>query len=79
MPRYFFNVENGSLLLDETGEDLKDLRAARDAALRITCDLLKGGVTAHFWDDTPWRIWVTDEANGEGETLVALSVNTGAA
>ncbi|MEA2993226.1 MAG: hypothetical protein QOD40_2146 [Alphaproteobacteria bacterium] len=72
MPRYFFNVEDGKRLLDDTGEDLPNLVAAQDAAMRTTLDLLKGSFKERVWNGKPWRIWVTDEPLGKGKTLLTL-------
>jgi len=72
MPRYYFNVEDGQCLLDDTGLDLPDIAAARNEAVRTSGNLLKGGPSATMWDGTPWRLWVTDKPNGEGQTFFTL-------
>lgn len=42
MPRYFFDLRDGRYLtLDEEGEDLPDVEAARREALRIVGDAIK--------------------------------------
>jgi hypothetical protein len=28
--------------------------------------------TAALWNGTPWRMWVTDQPNGEGKTFFTL-------
>jgi hypothetical protein len=72
MPRYYFNVEDGQRLLDDTGLDLPDIAAARNEALRTSGNLLKSGPSASVWNGTPWRLWVTNEPNGEGKTYFTL-------
>jgi hypothetical protein len=50
MPRYFFNVRDGSDLPDTEGSELPDLRAAQIEAIRTSGEMLhgiKGG--ADFW------------------------------
>ena len=34
MPRYYFNLEDGQRLLDDSGLDLPDIEAAQKEALR---------------------------------------------
>ena len=40
MPRYYFHLEDGRHLLDDTGLDLLDIAAAQNEALRASGDLL---------------------------------------
>lgn len=74
MPRYYFHVQDGRILHDETGLDFPDLAAAQNEALRTTAELLKSGPnsTADFWKGIPWRLWLTDKPNGEGKTVFTL-------
>ena len=61
MPRYFFDLRDGSYIPDTDGTDLADLRTARIAAVELAGILLKEGA-AKFWDGLEWRIEVKDEA-----------------
>jgi len=45
MPRYYFHLEDGQSLLDDTGLHLRDLAAAQDEAVRASGNLLKAGRT----------------------------------
>jgi hypothetical protein len=74
MPRYYFHMENGRSVLDDTGLELTDIAAAQDEALRASGDILKGGPrsTATLWNGIPWRVWVTDKPSGEGKTFFTL-------
>jgi Domain of unknown function (DUF6894) len=72
MPRYYFNLEDGKRLLDDEGLDLPDLDAARKEALRASNELLRAGPKGDFWNGSYWRMWVTDEPNGEGRTIFTL-------
>jgi len=72
MPRYYFNIEDSTCLLDEEGQELADLAAAQQEAIRASCDLLKGGPKGDFWNGSVWRMWVTDEPNGQGRTFFTL-------
>jgi hypothetical protein len=53
---------------------LRDIAAAQKEALRASADILKAGAraTATLWTGTPWRMWVTDKPNGEGNTFFTL-------
>jgi hypothetical protein len=74
MTHYYFHLENGQTLLDDTGVELRDIAAAQNEALRASSDILKAGAraTASLWNETPWRMWVTDKPNGEGKTFFTL-------
>jgi hypothetical protein len=74
MQRYYFHLENGQILLDDTGVELRDIATAEIQALRASSELFKAGprVTATLWNGTPWRMWVTDKPNGEGKTFFTL-------
>jgi hypothetical protein len=72
--RFYFHLEDGQILLDDTGCELSDVGAAQREALRTSGDILRGGVraTAHLWNGTPWRMWVTDKPDGGGKTFFTL-------
>jgi hypothetical protein len=74
MPHYYFHLENGQILLDDAGLELRDIAAAQNNALRASSEMFKAGprATATLWNGTPWRMWVTDKPNGEGKTLFTL-------
>lgn len=70
MPRYFFDITDGETRLDEDGEELEDLAAARVAALLISGELLKC-YPDRFWVNGEWRCSVRNEA---GRVLFTLHV-----
>ena len=72
MPRYYFHLEDGQSLLDDTGLHLRDLAAAQDEAVRASGNLLKAGRTVPCGMGNLWRLWVTDGPNGEGKTFFTL-------
>ena len=74
MQRYYFHLENGQILLDDAGVELRDIAAAQNEALRASGEILRAGAraTAPLWNGTPWRMWVTDKPNGEGKTFFTL-------
>ena len=61
MPRYFFDLRDGTYLPDHEGTELPNLQAARVAAVELAGGLLKDGA-AKFWDGMEWRVEVKDEA-----------------
>lgn len=60
MPRFYFNVHDGKSFPDEDGSELRDLRAARETAVRLAGDLLRDHAAA-FWTGEEWRMEVTDK------------------
>lgn len=60
MPRYFFNVHNGSDMPDKDGTVLPDLRAAQKQAVMYAGELMQD-VPDAFWDGTDWSMIVADE------------------
>jgi hypothetical protein len=72
MPRYFFNVEDDRTIIDQEGTDLPNLRAAREEAVSTSAELLRERAGGSLWNGKPWRMWVTDQAGGAGETLLRL-------
>ncbi|RLP26346.1 hypothetical protein [Mesorhizobium sp. YM1C-6-2] len=60
MPRYFFHVDNGEFIPDETGADLPDLQAARREAVRAAGEMIDEAQES-FWDHLSlWNMHVTD-------------------
>jgi hypothetical protein len=62
MPRYFFHVQDGATILDDEGTELPDLAAAKDEAISTSGQMLKDGGIISLWNGTPWKMWVTNEA-----------------
>lgn len=52
MPRFYFDVMDGEGIIDEEGEELEDLYAARIVAVRLSGELLR---------DHPDRFWTVGE------------------
>jgi hypothetical protein len=74
MQRYYFHLQDGQTILDETGVDLPDLAAVRQNALATTSEILggmKSGLT--FWSGEPWKLWVTDQPDGLGTPVLTLT------
>ena len=70
MPRYFFNIRDGSDLRDEHGVELSDLKAAREVAVGAASDAIRDlAHSATFWDTGDWRLDVTDEQDTQVITL----------
>jgi hypothetical protein len=71
--RYYFNIKDGKTLLDPEGFEFKDFESARDEALQSSADMLKTLAPDHFWSGDPWILWVTDQPNGAGKTVLTLT------
>jgi hypothetical protein len=73
MPRYFFHSQDGATVLDSTGLDLPSLDAAREEAIR-SCGEMLLKVRHAIHDGDPFRLWVTDQAEGRGKKVFGLIV-----
>ena len=71
--RYYFHVQDGEALLDGEGMELSSTEAIREEAIQSSGELLKGANGPNFWSGEPWRLWVTDQPNGEGNTVLTLT------
>jgi len=60
MPRFHFNVRDGSDLPDRDGTELPDLRSARREAVKLAGQLLLDQPET-FWEGSDWHVAVTDE------------------
>jgi len=69
VPRYFFNVYDHTVILDDIGSDLPDLEAVRREAVRSSTELLRNSDVAHLWSGKEWRMVVVDEHGAEVLTL----------
>jgi hypothetical protein len=69
MPRYFFHIYNHDITMDEEGQELPDIEAAREIALGSARDLVCDSVhLGHL--NLDHRIEVADQ---QGETLIVLT------
>jgi hypothetical protein len=69
MPRYYFNIYNHEVTLDDEGRELPDLGAARELALESARELVCESVhQGHL--NLDHRIEVTDES---GESVIVLT------
>jgi hypothetical protein len=73
MARFYFHFVNGQTILDDIGTDLPDVGAVRKEALATTRELMFEA-PAEFWGGEPYRLWVTDEPNAAGRTILSLEL-----
>jgi hypothetical protein len=71
MNLYCFHIRNGHTVLDDVDSRLPSMVAVKAEALKASCEMLPS-VHSDLWNDTPWRLWVTNGPNATGETLFAL-------
>lgn len=68
MPRFYFHVIDGKILIDGEGTELPDEDAARFQAVAIASSLLKGSVKA--WPHEPgWQVIVANASRTVIATL----------
>ncbi|MFC1456483.1 DUF6894 family protein [Microvirga arabica] len=72
MARYFFHVHSDRDHIDNDGTDLPGPREARDHAVIVAGELLKG-VSYSDWKGSEWRLRVTDE-NGAAVCTLRFSI-----
>jgi hypothetical protein len=71
--RYYFNIKDGKTMLDDEGLEFANLEAVRNEGLLSSADMLKALTGDHFWSGDPWVLWVSDQPNGEGNTVLTLT------
>jgi hypothetical protein len=71
--RYYFNMKDGSDVLDDEGVELDDMAAVKVEAIQASSELLRGLEGEHFWTGEPCLLWVSDQPNGGGNTLLTLT------
>ncbi len=59
MPRYFFDISDGSDFRDLDGSECPDLAAAQIEAVRYSAEVLRE-MPERFWDAESWRMTVSD-------------------
>jgi hypothetical protein len=74
MALHYFHSSNGLTTLDDLGTDLPDLLSVRKEVLRALRELLVLGSSDARWIGDPWRVWVTDQPNATGRTVLALEL-----
>jgi hypothetical protein len=74
MPQYFFHVQDHTLTMDREGLDFPDIDTARREAIHACADILRD-IPAAILNGNALRVWVTDRANGDGNTLFSLNVS----
>jgi len=65
MPKYYFNIADGTVVADPEGTELADVNAARDHARKVASELMHGrtGMLGSAWSE--WTMIVTNDAGAE--------------
>ncbi|MFL6819961.1 MAG: DUF6894 family protein [Bradyrhizobium sp.] len=67
---------NGQTTFDREGTNLPDLASVRKEALRAARDMLNLGDSEDLWGGGgPWRVWVTDEPDSSGKTILTIELS----
>ena len=68
MPKFYFHVIDGKILVDGEGTELPDIDTARRQAVAIASSLLKGSLTA--WpSEHGWQVVIADASRTVLATL----------
>ena len=74
--RYYFNFKDGKTILDDEGVEFADMEGVKKEAIQSSADMLKDVHGKHFWTGEPWVLWVTDQPNGGGNTVLTLTFSS---
>jgi hypothetical protein len=74
--RYFFHLKDGQTILDDEGIEFESMDLVKNEAVQSSADMLKALHGAHFWSGEPWLLWVTDQPNGGGNTVLTLTFSS---
>ncbi|PSO26024.1 hypothetical protein [Bradyrhizobium sp. MOS002] len=79
MPRYFFHIHDGHSVLgdghsvlDDVGLDLRDISAARSAAMELGGEILKHHAMDPLLQHISWQVEVSDNPELGGRSLFVL-------
>jgi hypothetical protein len=73
MAKYYFHIKDGTTIFDDVGSELSNLAAVRHAALATVTETLSNmKALVNFWDGEAWTLWVTDQPDGAGKTVLSL-------
>ena len=53
--------------------ELSNFEAVRQEAIISSAEMVRGLGGAQFWSGEPWMLRVTDQPNGGGETILAIT------
>ena len=67
------NITALAKFLDGEGTICPTFRDVRAEALQCSLEMLQGLKTEAFWTGEPWRLWVTDQPDGHGRTVLTLT------
>jgi hypothetical protein len=70
--RYFFHVKDDAAVLDEEGFEFADFNDVKAEALQTAVEMIRDIRGPNFWSGEPWKLWVTDQPQGGGNTLLML-------
>ncbi len=73
--KYYFHINDGEALLDDEGLEFSDFNTIKAEALRSCVDMIKDIPGNRLWSGTPWTLWVTDQPNGGGSTVLTLTLS----
>lgn len=73
MPRYFFDIVDGDLTVDDAGTEFPNAHAARDAAIRVLPDIARDKIGAGQSRDV--QVLMRDE---EGRAIFTASLTLSA-
>lgn len=78
MPRFYFDVADGTRDIDIDGSEMEDLAGARAYAVQFIAEIIASD-SKRLWADSDVRVEVTDETGALVATVVVLAIDSAAA
>ena len=75
MPRFYFDVHDGTVTIDDEGTELPDIDEARIQATKLAGILLSDNAE-QFWNGEEWKVSVRDENGVRLFSLLFVAMNT---
>ncbi|MFK4507144.1 hypothetical protein LPJ38_26505 [Bradyrhizobium daqingense] len=75
MPRYYFHVLNGKMLIDDVGLEVTDIEIVKVEAVKYAGTVLSSEQPTDMWKGIAWHMKVTDAPSpDEGQTYLTLTL-----
>ena len=76
MPLYYFHIANGTTVLDADGTEFADVQAVKLEAIQTSGEMLRNvAITSAARLTSPWKLWVTDQPEGNGQTVFKMKIS----
>jgi uncharacterized protein DUF6894 len=75
MPRYYFHILNGKMLVDDVGIEMAGIETVKAEAVKIAGSILASEQPTDMWKGIAWKMKVTDAPSpDQGQTYLTLTL-----